>query len=98
MIYFGVVEERSKDDEYKIGRCKVRILGLHSESKKDLPTDDLPWAIPLSDVTSASISQIGQSPTGIVEGTWVVIAFADEYKQHPIILGTMAGVPFKYEE
>lgn len=98
MIHFGVVEERSIRDEYKLGRCKVRIFGIHTEDKNELPTDDLPWAIPLSDITSASISQIGQSPTGIVEGQWVVVVFADEYKQHPIILGTMAGVPFKYEE
>lgn len=98
MIYFGVVEERSIRDEYKLGRCKVRIFGIHSEDKNELPTDELPWAFPISDITSAQISQIGQSPTGIVEGSWVVIVFADEYKQHPMIIGTTAGIPFKYTE
>ena len=98
MIYFGVVEERSIRDEYRLGRCKVRIFGVHSEDKNELPTDELPWAFPISDITQAQMSQIGQSPTGIVEGSWVVIVFADEYKQHPMIIGTTAGIPFKYTE
>ena len=51
MIYFGVVEERSIRDEYRLGRCKVRIFGVHSEDKNELPTDELPWAFPISDIT-----------------------------------------------
>jgi hypothetical protein len=37
MIYFGVIEERLSDP-YKIGRCRVRVFGLHSENRADLPT------------------------------------------------------------
>ena len=92
MIYIGVVEERSSDP-LKIGRCKVRIFGLHTEDKVSLPTKDLPWAYPLTSVSSASYSGVGTSPTGLIEGSWVVVTFGDEFKQQPIILGSLIGIP-----
>ncbi len=49
--------------------------------------------------TSASISGIGESPTGPVEGTWVFGFFADgKQMQMPMILGTMIGAPESYNE
>lgn len=93
MIYFGVVESRL--DPLKLGRCRVRITGIHTEDKFDLPTDDLPWAYPIQPIDSAAMSGIGKSPTGVVEGTWVAVQFADEYKQMPIIIGTVGGIPTK---
>jgi len=91
-IYFGVVESRD-DDPKKLGRCKVRIVGIHTEDNVMLATKDLPWAYPLMPVHSASMSGIGFSPTGIVEGTWCAITFRDEEKQHPVIIGTVGGIP-----
>lgn len=91
-IYYGVVESRD-DDPKKLGRCKVRIVGLHSEDNVILPTKDLPWAYPMMPVHSASMSGIGFSPTGIVEGTWCAINFRDEDMQHPVIIGTVGGIP-----
>ena len=42
-IWFqGVVEDRL--DPRKLGRVRVRILGLHTEEKDKIPTSDLPWA------------------------------------------------------
>ena len=41
--YYGVVESRA--DPKQLGRLKVRVLGLHTEDKVLLPTNDLPWAI-----------------------------------------------------
>lgn len=93
MLYFGVVEQRSIADPYKIGRCKVRVIGVHSDDTAELPTDQLPWALPLMGADSAGIDGIGNSPTGILEGSWVVVQFADEFKQQPIIMGTIAGKP-----
>ena len=58
-----------------------------------LPTEDLPWAYPLGSITSASISGIGRSPTGVVQGSWVVVDFLDEDNQQPIMLGTIGGIP-----
>jgi len=92
-LFTGVVENRM--DPLKLGRCKVRVVGIHTEQKAILPTEDLPWAMPMQHLNSAAISGIGHSPVGPVEGTWVVIAFQDEDTQFPIILGTLGGIPQK---
>jgi hypothetical protein len=39
----GVVEDRH--DPLYLGRCKIRVLGWHSENKTDQPTVGLPWHI-----------------------------------------------------
>lgn len=90
-FYYGVVENR--DDPLKLGRCQVRVVGLHTHDKSILPTSDLPWAYPLQPVTSAAMNGIGWSPTGPVPGTTVVIVFADKDKQQPIMFGTVGGIP-----
>lgn len=91
-IYYGVVEDRVSDP-LKLGRCKVRIIGLHTEDKTELPTADLPWATVMQPVTSAAMSGIGHAPVGPVEGTWVIVLFNDQHLQFPIIIGTVGGVP-----
>lgn len=91
MLYQGCVEDRN--DPLMIGRCRVRIVGVHTHDKIELPTEDLPWAHPLGPITSASMNGLGWSPTGIVQGTWVVVDFLDEYQQQPVILGTIGGIP-----
>jgi len=90
-FYTGVVENR--DDPLKIGRCQVRIVGLHTENKSILPTKDLPWAHPIAPITSASMNGIGWTPVGPVHGTWVAIVFSDEDQQQPLMLGTLPGIP-----
>lgn len=96
-IYFGVVESRA--DPLKLGRCKVRVVGIHTESTTLLPTSDLPWAYPVQPINSAAMSGIGYSPTGLVEGTWVVVAFRDEGSfQEPIIMGSLGGIPEEKED
>lgn len=90
--WFGVVEDR-KDPE-KLGRYRVRIVGYHTKEKGDIPTEDLPWAMVIQPITSAAISGIGMTPTGILEGTWVMGFFRDgRNAQEPVILGTLAGRP-----
>jgi hypothetical protein len=90
----GIVED--VNDPLKIGRCRVRIIGYHSSNKSDVPTSSLPWSQPIQPITSAAISGIGLSPTGIVQGSWVFGFFQDgERKQIPIIFGTLAGIPQK---
>lgn len=90
-LYTGVVENRQ--DPLKLGRCQVRVAGLHSDNKVILPTEDLPWAYPMQPVTSAAMNGIGHAPVGPVEGTWVVVMFRDPENQHPVILGTIGGIP-----
>ena len=90
--FVGVVEDRQ--DPKKVGRVRVRCLGYHSENISDLPTDRLPWAHPMNPITSATVSGVGQTPLGAVEGTWVVGFFQDGADaQQPIIIGTLPGVP-----
>ena len=91
MIWFvGVVEDNN--DPAKLGRLKVRCLGYHTENKDDLLTSDLPWASVMQPITSAAVQGIGQSPTGIVQGTHVVGFFRDgKNAQEPVVMGTLAG-------
>ena len=90
-LYTGCVENRQ--DPLKLGRCQVRVVGLHNYDKTQLKTEDLPWAYPMQPITSAGISGIGHTPLGPVEGTWVVIMFRDDDEQQPIILGSIGGIP-----
>ena len=88
----GVVEDR--DDPLMLGRCRVRILGYHTDNKQDIPTDTLPWATPIQPITSAAMSGIGTTPFGPVEGTWVFGFFRDgKNAQEPVMFGTFGGIP-----
>jgi len=91
----GVVEDRY--DPLKLGRCRVRILGYHTDNKQEgvgIPTADLPWATPSQPITSAAMSGIGTTPMGPVEGTWVFGFFRDgKNAQEPVITGTFGGIP-----
>jgi len=90
--FVGVVEDRT--DPKTLGRLRVRCLGYHTEGIDKLPTKDLPWAHVMNPITSATVSGLGQSPLGAVEGTWVIGFFQDgEDAQQPIIIGTLPGVP-----
>lgn len=90
--FTGVVEDR--DDPQEMGRVRVRIFGLHTDDISKIRTSDLPWAHTMMPTTSASISGLGWSPTGLVEGSWVVGFFADgDSCQDPIILGSIHGYP-----
>lgn len=91
MIYYGVVENRL--DPLQLGRCQVRVMSKHTADKTILPTDLLPWAIPMQSITSAAMNGIGQSPVGPVPGTWVLVIYQDEDCQQPIMIGTVGGIP-----
>ncbi|AGS81101.1 baseplate hub subunit and tail lysozyme [Caulobacter phage Cr30] len=87
--FFGTVE--SRDDELKLGRVQIRIMGLHPEDKSLLPTEDLPWSMPLQLVQSAGFAGVGASPTGILVGSKVFGVFLDEDRQIPFVLGVVSG-------
>ena len=90
--FTGVVEDRN--DPEKLGRVRVRCLGFHTEDKVDIPTADLPWAHVMHPVTDPSMQGMGNTPTFLLEGSWVVGFFRDaEEKQQPIIMGSLPGVP-----
>ena len=67
----GRVEDRT--DPLELGRCRVRILGFHSQDKGEIPVDGLPWAYPAMPINSRP----GDTPIGPVIGTWVMGFFRD---------------------
>jgi len=89
-LYHGIVENRS--DPLQLGRCQVRIVGLHTHDKSLLPTNDLPWATPMQPISSAAMNGIGSTPIGPVEGTAVIVTFFDDNNQMPVMLGTLGGI------
>ena len=90
--FHGVVEDTN--DPLKIGRVRVRCLEFHSEDKELIPTEALPWAIVLMPNTSASVSGKGTSPSGLLQGSWVMGFFRDGMAaQDPVVLGTFHGIP-----
>ena len=92
--FMGVVEDRL--DPKHLGRLRVRCLGYHTENVNKLPTADLPWSHVLNPITSATVSGVGQSPLGAVEGSWVMGYFRDgAAAQEPVIIGTLPGIPSK---
>ena len=90
-LFQGIVEDRS--DPLYLGRCKVRVFGVHTDDPSILPTVDLPWAYPMMPITSASISGVGNASVGPVPGTIVVITFQDSDQQIPMMLGSLGGMP-----
>ena len=91
IFYTGCVENRQ--DPLFLGRVQVRVVGIHTDDKTILATGDLPWAHVMMPSHSASMNGLGWSPTGIVQGTWVVVVYFDEYNQQPLVLGTIGGIP-----
>jgi len=90
--WHGVVEDNA--DPLFLGRCRVRIFGFHSDNKVELPTAALPWAYPMQPITSAALSGIGQSPTGLLNGSHVFGFFRDgEDAQEPVMMGSFGGIP-----
>jgi hypothetical protein len=90
----GVVEDHN--DPEQIGRVRVRCLGIHTEDKEALPTDDLPWAMVMMPTTGASVSQLGHSPSGLLKGSWVLGFFRDGNNcQEPVVMGTFHGYPLE---
>jgi len=91
--FTGVIEDI--DDPMEMGRYRVRCYGYHNNDKTEtgIPTEDLPWAMTMLPVTSASMSGVGQSATGLLRGTWVVGFFRDGTNaQDPVIMGSIPSI------
>jgi hypothetical protein len=85
--WIGVIEDRN--DPLKLGRCRVRCVGWHSENKMQLPTNMLPWATPIIPVNSSNV----YAPK---EGDMIFGFFVDgENAQEPVMIGALPGIPLK---
>lgn len=84
--WMGVVEDRN--DPLELGRCRVRIFGSHTDNLELIPTDSLPWALP---VYSPNYSKAYSSP---MEGEYVLGFYSDgEAGQFPVMMGVFPGIP-----
>jgi len=93
--FVGVVEDRQ--DPQFVGRVRVRCLGHHTSNTTILPTSDLPWSQVVLPITSSGISGLGQTPLGLVEGSWVFGYFRDgNNRQEPLVIGSLPGRPSEY--
>ena len=92
-LYYGVVEDRV--DPEQLGRVRVRVAGVHTQDKQEIPTDSLPWSMVMTPTTSPSASGVGTTPY-LMEGSWVVVTFMDAMKQQLLVMGTLPGVPIEY--
>lgn len=83
--WMGVVEDRN--DPLKLGRCKVRIVGLHDEDKVKLKTADLPWTAATESINGANMFNPPK------EGDYVWGFFMDQQSsQVPIMAGLLPGI------
>jgi hypothetical protein len=81
----GVIENNV--DPEKLGRCQVRIFGMHPDDRDEYPTDDLPWAVILT--STSNVADQGSTFT-LENGDFVAVGFFDPEKQKPVVLGSFA--------
>lgn len=85
--WVGIIEDRM--DPLNLGRCKVRIKGIHSEDQSKIETASLPWSQILFPVNNSN-----STPTTLKEGDMVIGFFMDgDAAQFPVIFGTFHGIP-----
>jgi hypothetical protein len=85
--WVGFVEDRK--DPLKLGRCRVRCVGWHSDDKLLLPTNGLPWATPAYSPNNSNT----YTPK---EGDMCFGFFVDaENIQEPVLLGVFPNIPLR---
>ena len=97
----GAGTEEFPEDKDETNKVKVRILGYHNPSRKELTSYDLPWASVMMPNTASQRSGIGMNHQLQVNG-WVVGFFMDGASaQVPIVIGTIGDenpeAPYKTE-
>ena len=93
MVWFtGVVEDRA--DPKALNRVRIRIYGAHTHDKQLIATPDLPWSEVMMPTTSASLSGLGKTTHGLVEGSTVMGFYRDSLdQQDPVVIGSLVGQP-----
>ena len=85
--WIGIVEDRQ--DPLKLGRVRARCVGWNADNKMQLPTEQLPWAMPMLPLNNTN-------PYSPKEGDMVMGFFTDgEAAQEPVIMGVFPGIPLK---
>jgi len=90
--FTGVVEDRN--DPLFLNRVRVRIHGAHTHDKQYIASADLPWSEVMMPTTSPSLSGLGTTTHGLVEGSTVMGFYRDDNEmQTPVIIGSFIGIP-----
>jgi len=93
--FTGIVEDRN--DPKKLNRVRVRIFGAHTDDKKLIGTPDLPWSEVMMPTTSPSLSGLGTTTHGLVEGSTVMGFYRDgATQQDPVVMGSFIGAAQSY--
>lgn len=87
-FWMGVVE--NSNDPLMMGRCQVRIQGIHSDNKNLVPTADLPWAMSQNTSNSSRLYST-YNPGDFVFGMFP----SGMSTQSPIITGSLPGFAVK---
>jgi hypothetical protein len=95
-IYRGVIED-NQSDPLKLGRCKIRIFGIHSPNKvktdyDGIPTEELPWAEPVMGLFEGSMSGFGSWIVPL-QGSHVFVFFEGGHILKPRYFATVPGIP-----
>jgi hypothetical protein len=102
-FYRAVIEDNddSKEPGGTLGRCRVRVLGIHPQNakrtgkNKGVPTDELPWAeLMVSTAFHGGMSGFGISAVPL-KGTWVWVFFDGGDWNRPIITGLIYSISTK---
>jgi len=94
-IYRGVVEDRI--DPLKLGRVRVRVMGVHTEQQVDdgynkSPWEELCWAQPVNPNFEGSMSGMGAYSVPL-KGSHVMVFFENGNMMQPRYFGTVPGFP-----
>ena len=87
VAFLGMIED--VNDPKHAGRVKVRCVGWHPKDKKELKTEDLPWAKVGAPTTHAQANRIG-GKHGLLVGSLVFGCFLDgDEAQVPLVLSSL---------
>lgn len=94
-IYRGVIEDNN--DPEMLGRCKIRIWGIHTDVKEasvleGIPTRNLPWSEPCLGLLEGSVSGAGMFSVPL-KGSHVFLFFEGGNWQSPRYFATVPGQP-----
>ena len=93
-IYRGVIEDNN--DPLKMGCCRIRVWGIHTEAKEPtptngIPTEELPWAEPAMGLFEGSISGFGAWCVPL-QGSHVFLFFEAGNILQPRYFATVPGI------
>lgn len=89
-VYRGVVEDNN--DTEQMGRCRVRIFGVHSEKLDEMPIDHLPWAEPALGLFEGGVSGFGSWSVPL-QGSHVFLFFENGNHLQPRYFASAPGFP-----